>query len=592
MANSFYSYVQKSADSYVNWADIGKNMSDMLRETNRVREEKKAAIDQASRDFQEKLNNAPQGEDASARKAALEYADNASKFMLMQDRLLKSGQLKLKDYTVARQNLLDGTEQAFGAMADYQKVFGEKMERYKKGESSLGEVLGMQTAEGYGNWATSGFYINPTNGQIVIAKKDKQIVNGKEIYTMSSNPGEFASVNEVKGLIQGKWDKFNTDSVTDIWASKLGKNVNASSIVGTLSRTGTIRTVNDITNRTDIDAATKNIMYTFLDSENKWIDSNLVNSYDQASILLDRVGSAKDANGNLVPYYFTQDPNVAAKDNAAILKIIDPSTQQARYEFNADQEMQSKEFLRAIARSKYSKEVDIKSTSQISDQTYHAPPKTQSAYDQENMENQAENIAKNFVNMLTGNPASSTNSTKFFSKLTGEQYKKGKTGIYTGTQDGKNQQNYNFNQNGVKATPLQMIESMVAGPASAAGVSQEAIVRAAKRLLQKNAQLNEATEATGFDAQAPTVVKKPISIPNTIFTIKSTQSAKRLQTALPKGFTVSDEGGYFGNTVRVVAPNKEVYEYNANLKSDEIANNKKDLQDFINANNSGVGSKY
>ena len=122
----YYKYAGRDAADQVNWAEIGKNMSDMLANENKIREDKKAAIDEASRQFGLQLANAPQGQDASARSAALEYADNASKFMRMQDQLLKSGKMKFKDYTVARQSLLDGTDQAFDALTGYQKVFAEK----------------------------------------------------------------------------------------------------------------------------------------------------------------------------------------------------------------------------------------------------------------------------------------------------------------------------------------------------------------------------------------------------------------------------------------------------------------------------------
>jgi len=414
MANTYYKYVERTADSYTNWAEIGKNMSDMLSETNRVREEKKAAIDQASRDFQEKLNNAPQGEDASARKAALEYADNASKFMRMQDQLLKSGKLKLKDYTIARQNLLDGTDQAFSAMTDYQKVFGDKMKRYKEGTSSLGEVKNMAKVEGFGNWAKSGFVINPTNGQVVIAMKDKKIVDGQEVYAMSENPNNIASVNEVRGLIQGEWNKFNVQDATDTWATKLGKDISAiRTKSGSLVSTGEIKTTEDITNRTDIDDATKQIMFKFLDAENQYINSTMVNSYDRASCLLDHIGEA-DVNGKKVPYFFTQDPKEAASNNAAILQVIDPTTQQAEYKFNADQMKQSNEFVRAIARSKYSKGEEIKETSQIRDETYHPPPPNQSQIDQQNLLSSSKNFGLQTSKLLTGNDAEVKDALNFF----------------------------------------------------------------------------------------------------------------------------------------------------------------------------------
>ena len=87
----YYGYAERSADSQVNWATIGKGMTDMLSETNRIREAKKDAIDQASRDYSKTLTEVPLGEHVGAREYALRFASNASEYILMQDRLLKSG---------------------------------------------------------------------------------------------------------------------------------------------------------------------------------------------------------------------------------------------------------------------------------------------------------------------------------------------------------------------------------------------------------------------------------------------------------------------------------------------------------------------
>ena len=69
---TYYKYAERSAESQINWAEIGKNMTDMLQSEVTIREEKKAAIDAASREFGEKLANPPQGEHKSANQWALE----------------------------------------------------------------------------------------------------------------------------------------------------------------------------------------------------------------------------------------------------------------------------------------------------------------------------------------------------------------------------------------------------------------------------------------------------------------------------------------------------------------------------------------
>jgi len=132
---TYYKYAERNIDAQINWSEIGKNVVDMLREEDRLREEKKDAIDQASREFGETLSNAPTGDFKSANEWILGYAADASQARLLQDRLLKSGMLKVKDYTVARQNLNDGTNQMFQVAKEYQEKASEAMKRYQAGES-------------------------------------------------------------------------------------------------------------------------------------------------------------------------------------------------------------------------------------------------------------------------------------------------------------------------------------------------------------------------------------------------------------------------------------------------------------------------
>ena len=92
-----YGYVQQDPqDTQLNWNQIATDTVDMLNAEVKTREDKKAAIDQATADYQTILNNVPQGENTQLNEFALNAADKLQKQMLMQETLLKSGQLKSK----------------------------------------------------------------------------------------------------------------------------------------------------------------------------------------------------------------------------------------------------------------------------------------------------------------------------------------------------------------------------------------------------------------------------------------------------------------------------------------------------------------
>ena len=500
---TYYKYVERSADSQINWAEVGKNMSDMLSNETRIREEKKAAIDAASREFGQTLANPPQGEHKGANQWALEYADNASQFMLMQDRLLKSGQMKLKDYTVARQNILDGTDQAFNLTKEYQAVFADKMERYKKGESQDLEQWLMAQAEGLSDFNKSELYINPTDGTLSVANKEKKIVDGKEVYVMNQNPNEFVSVSTLRNQIAGKYDKFNTNVATDAFVNGLGEEVtSAIAKTASLSSGGLIENIEDIRSRTDIDPATKQILYKFTDSETQFIKSTLVNPYDRLSVLT----NSKKFASNGKQYTPTYDEKEAAANPDKILLKKDAKSGQPTPEFSEEQMKDSESFMRTELRAKYTRKEELKATPQNQLQERRAP--TTGELSNQQLIADAKNFAENMATALTGkDPVAIGNAIKYLANKSGKIVNRTATGMVISNADGSNSSPYNFMENGKITDPKKLTKAMV----SAFGTSlpEDKIVQFANQFIGSNA-LETKTSAKGFTEQAkpvdPTVV--------------------------------------------------------------------------------------
>ena len=141
-------------------------MSDTLLKEQQNRDKMKADIDAASRQYGETLMNAPQGDHEGMTNYALDFASNAQQYQLMQLKNLKSGRLELKDYLVGRENLKQGTSDAFGVIEKYQAKFGEYSQRFKEGKAAGLETFLLGEVEGFGNLNASALYINPVNGQV------------------------------------------------------------------------------------------------------------------------------------------------------------------------------------------------------------------------------------------------------------------------------------------------------------------------------------------------------------------------------------------------------------------------------------------
>jgi hypothetical protein len=316
MAGTYYKYAEREADSQVNWAEVGKNLSDTLLEANRLREEKKEALNQATRDYSKTLANAPQGEDGLVNQKTLAFADNATQLMLVQERLFKAGKMKFKDYANVRQNLLDSTDQAFGLAKEYQDEYSKKMERMKNGESMKLEQFEMEQMEGYANMSGMDFYIDPTTGSVSMALREKKDIDGKTVYAMKESPDDFVSVNTARTRLKSYYDKYDAKAATTKIVGMLGENVDAMRAKGGAFSAGTITEITDITKRERFGEDAKKSISLYESAETGFINAELANPYNLMSTLTDYQSVNPSTNQE---YTFSFDPEKAKSDPNIVL---------------------------------------------------------------------------------------------------------------------------------------------------------------------------------------------------------------------------------------------------------------------------------
>jgi hypothetical protein len=475
MAGTYYGYAERNASDEINWSQVGKNLTDMLGKEAQIREEKKAAIDKATREYGETLANAPQGEHQGINQWALTYADSAQQARLMQDRLLKSGQLKQKDYLVMRQNITDGTSQAFNLIKEYQSEYNDKMERYKKGDSQALEQWLMAEAEGFSNFNNSELYINPTDFTVNVAKKEKQIVDGKEVYVMSKNPNEFTTVNAMRNRIKGKFDKLDVDKTLQGGVNVLGKDIDAIIKLGTLTQGGYIKSVNDITQRKDFGVEANEAISLFERSESTYLDSIMTQPTNISSILTEFVVSdpkTKEA------YTYTWD---AKKAGGSVILLKNDSAGRPVPEFTNAQKEVAKNALRERFRVMLDRDIDIKATSQAQLQERRA--KTAAEYGQEDLEAQAENYGRNLAKLLTGTQDQVNQGLSYFTGMDVDM-RRDKKGVYINTKKGKVP--YEFGKGGAN----DLASSIVSG-ANPNGLPEDLIMKYVRKFTAgKNVNLD------------------------------------------------------------------------------------------------------
>jgi hypothetical protein len=333
---SYYKFAERQADSFVNWAEIGKGITDMIQTEAQIREDKRTAIDQATRENLKRVAEAPVGTHEGLNTWTLNYADSAREAILLQDRLLKSGGLKLKDYTVMRQNLNDGTDELFGVIKNFQNTFKEKRDRLisndPKNKSQQLEMDLMAYTEQFADFSKSAAIIDPRNFTVNVGLMEPD-PNNKGVMKVGK---QIATSSFLRKIQNTKVDYFDSDGAAEAASKSFGGF--AQSTIQDLNRLqGKVVTVEDVRKRPGYEEAI-----------NDELNSFFSNPFNMTSILTNDL--VKDKNGK---QYVS---NISGKDGNVIEFVFDPQTNYYKPNLTAEQEQAARDYMRR----KIEQRLDIK----------------------------------------------------------------------------------------------------------------------------------------------------------------------------------------------------------------------------------------
>ena len=388
---SYYGYVKRENAAGVNWQEVGENLSNILLEAGAERQAKRDAFDEATREYQDILNNAPSGDFKTANAFALNHAANAARMRLIQDRLLKNGVMKDRDYTVARQNLIDGTKQLFGLAEEYQAEYTEKMARLKEGKSQELESWLMAQIEGLSNLKNAQSYINSEDGSVSIGK----LVDGPSgTRVLSKNPNDFMTVNQLRNRYKEKYDAFDVSGTMTVEADRLGTFIDSVRSAGGPAYAGTITKLLDPTMRGTLGPNGEKAVDSFLTMEkdmiNGYLESNPLNAL---SVLTNTIAINPDTGQ---PFEPTFDEAEAKADPNKIL-IRDDGSGRIEPLLNDKQKKLAFESVQTNFRNKIDREKTIS--------TYSEPKESTAQIDKGTKEDKDKNVVSNVAQLYYGNDA-------------------------------------------------------------------------------------------------------------------------------------------------------------------------------------------
>ena len=382
MAGTYYKYEPRDPQTELNWAEIGENFTNILAKEREVRAERIKDINASTDAFMANIANKPQGDSTSIREWGLKYGETATKTLQTQIAALKSGDLQLNDFLVNRQNLADGTDQAFSLMQDYQDVYAKKMERMKSqnpdASSQELEIWLMENAEGFADFNRSELYVNPENGKVSVAFKKKNPKTG--VMEMSTNPNDLVAVSALKGQLTGEFDKYNVDKATQTWVDGVGAwEVVAKTQNGSRTRAAQILTsVDPMLKRISeeeakvlgIDPKSVEAINYYIEAEDDYISGQMSNLFNMTSVLTNGIGMK---NGQAYTFTFDEEEAKNSKGEVILMERTaqgpQPVFDKARNPYAEEQKDAVYGYMRNAIRNKIDKTSDIKTFNEWNDKS-------------------------------------------------------------------------------------------------------------------------------------------------------------------------------------------------------------------------------
>lgn len=573
---SYYKYAERDASAQVNWAEIGKNLTQTLQDEVKVREEKKAAIDEATREYDNTLNTAPQGEFEDGNKFTNDYVAQQQKIRMMDDQLLKSGQMDLKTYTMRRQNGVDGTNQLFDLQKKFQSVYEERMKGIMDGSLQAQNTFEMMQVQGFGDFSKAQAMINNVDGRVNIGMTEMGEDGIKRVQPNSAIP-----VNVLMGKIKTPIASFDVNSETKRLVDSQGE------LVLSLFEAGSLTGAGSITELTGADAIEKF-------GRGKWteaaksvnnaiqlsVDAMLANPRNITSLLTGQVGGYSAES-------FTYNKDEA--DEGKILLKPSPDGGPGVIDENGpnyeEQISKVRNWLTTSIKSQMDAKVGKSATPQAQLQEKRARTSEENA--QSNMEKDAENFALNTTYILTGTDAQ---------KAKGLAYMRSRGADIRANPKGKPPGNYIMTKNGLvafesKGDTKSALRGITGALLSATGANfpEDMVVKKGSSRLGKT--FNTRFSGTGATLDTDAAVAKKITAVTDVnlFTDQnSTETANSIKEEFKnvKSIKIVPEGGgaFKGNKITITKPGAKTLIINSNETGASASVQAKRLKDWLNAN--------
>jgi hypothetical protein len=276
---SYYKYAERSSESRVDWNEISKGMVDMLKEQTRLRNEKLDDALELQNNITTTLSEAPMGSDESANQRISGFASDSQEYMLMMNKLWRSGELSYREYMASTNNFKTNANGYLTQAERYNEAYEVHQKRIQEQLASGVEVSELARVEDFGNFSKFTPVIDAPTGSIGLVDAD-----GKS----------YASVTQLGVAVMSQYDRLDVNTSTTELAKQMDTTIKV------LKRNG-VRTLKSALQNED-----------YLKAEDNAVSSVFVGDNSRTSVLVDYDAGAYDT---------THDINDAISDPNAILMV-------------------------------------------------------------------------------------------------------------------------------------------------------------------------------------------------------------------------------------------------------------------------------
>ncbi len=286
MATKF-GYVERDANTRVNWGDIGKSFSDMLITTREKGEAEFKALDNLATVAADV--EVPLGANTTWNQIFMDNANDIKAFSVSNNKAWRDQKISTYEYQRRLQNLTDNSDLLIKTQQNLNKQYANLV------KSSTDGTMSDYTRQNMDNLMR---FTNLNNTRIVIQKDgtmvgNKVISDGKGGFVNSTDPNDIVSLQAFGNIFLQDVKEFDSNAALDKVVNKLGDYEYVFKELASYTKAGTLFKVKDIT-AMDSDAFVskeiKEAGNAFLEAEEAALSEIMADPFQAVSVLMDGVG--------------------------------------------------------------------------------------------------------------------------------------------------------------------------------------------------------------------------------------------------------------------------------------------------------------